>query len=85
MALSDKIGSVPAPKQKIVRGRSAIFPIAIPEIPASVFPIISQEDLVTKISRLFLAPPFLKTGKPGTPLPVGVDVQKNSGKRAEEK
>jgi hypothetical protein len=85
MALSDKVGSVPAPKQKIVRGRSAIFPIAIPQIPASVFPITSQEDLVTKISHLFLAPPFLKKGKPGTPLPIGVDMEKYSGKRAEEK
>jgi hypothetical protein len=85
MPLSTKIRSVPSSKKRIARSRSAIFPISIPEMPASVFPITSQQDLVNKISRLFLAPPFPKKGKRGAPLPIGAAPRKYSGKGAEDK
>lgn len=34
--------------------RTTIFPISLPRIPESLFPIHSHEDLVAKLSRFFL-------------------------------
>lgn len=34
--------------------KTAIFPINLPRIPDSAFPINSHEELVAKLSRLFL-------------------------------
>jgi hypothetical protein len=78
MPVSTKRVSVPPPKKKIVRQRSAVFPIAIPEMPPSLFPITSQEDLVSKIARLFLT--SLPKAKPrGAPLPPSVTKSEYSG------
>ena len=70
MPISTKRVSVPR-KKKLVRQRSSVFSIAIPQMPSSVFPITSQEDLVSKISSLFLTS-LPKTRPRGAPLPPGV-------------
>jgi hypothetical protein len=75
--------SVPTPKKKIALRRSSVFPILIPEMPASIFPITSQEDLVSKISRLF-PQPFPKKGKRGASLPIGIDPTKISSQQAKD-
>ena len=80
MPISTKRVSMPPPKKKIVRQRSSVFPIAIPEVPASLFPITSQEDLVSKITRLFLTSPP-KTRPRGAPLPLGVTKSEYSGEQ----
>jgi hypothetical protein len=80
MRISAKRVKVPPLKKEIVRQRSAVFPIAIPEIPASLFPITSQEDLVNKITRLFLTSPK-KTRPRGGPLPPSVTKGEYSGEQ----
>jgi len=80
MRISAKRVSVPPPKKQIVRQRSAVFPIAIPEMPPSLFPITSQEDLVSKITRLFLTLPP-KTRARGAPLPPSVGKSEYSGEQ----
>lgn len=85
MPLTAKRVSVPRPKNKIVRSRSSVFPISIPEMPASIFPITSQEDLVKKISRLFLAPlPARGRRKYSAPLPPGITNSKSSAEQSGE-
>lgn len=56
-------GSIPVTDKGAKAARASIFPISIPPIPASAFPITSQEDLVAKMTRLFLRPPFPKNHK----------------------
>ena len=51
------LGSKPdAVVEATARRRATIFPISMPRIPDSVFPITSTQDLMTKLSRLYLVP-----------------------------
>ena len=43
MPVSTKRVSVPPPKKKIVRQRSAVFPIAIPEMPPSLSRLLRRK------------------------------------------
>jgi hypothetical protein len=71
--------------------RASIFPISTPSIPLSAFPIKSQEDLVNKISRLFLKPPFPASRRPASrrpemlQLPAGQEPGNDSQKTVRER
>ena len=52
MALSKRV-AVPAGTSKVAH-KTTIFPVSFPRIPDSAFPINSHEDLVEKLSKLFL-------------------------------
>jgi hypothetical protein len=45
--------AIPAGTSKVAH-KAAIFPIAVPRIPDSVFPINSQEELIEKLSKLLV-------------------------------
>jgi hypothetical protein len=62
MARSERV-AIPAGTSKIAQ-RTTIFPVSLPLIPDSAFPITSQQDLVDKLSKLLLRP--LPTGQSST-------------------
>ena len=49
--------------------RATIFPMSIPPIPASAFPIASQEDLLKKLYALFLRAPHRADTRHGVAAP----------------
>lgn len=64
-------GDVPGAKKKTLPSRPTVFPISLPRLPKSIFPITSHEDLVEKISRLLLTAPFADEAAPGPGVPAG--------------
>jgi hypothetical protein len=53
MALSKHHVAIPAGTSKVAQ-KTTVFPVSFPRLPASAFPISSHEDLVDKLSKLFL-------------------------------
>jgi hypothetical protein len=52
MAPSKRV-AIPAATSKVAH-KTSVFPISLPRVPDSAFPINSHEELVEKLSKLFL-------------------------------
>jgi hypothetical protein len=66
MVISDK----PNANDTLQRHSGPVFPVCIPRIPKDLFPITSQEDLVTKLTAA-LSPPSTPVSYHGDALPAG--------------
>jgi len=79
------LAKMPLPTSPGRSVRAAIFPISIPPIPASAFPITSQEDLINKLYALFLRAPHGADTRQGVAAPpLGTRPDAGAGQQAGE-